>query len=226
MRKEKNKNKDKSLSQILKEIESNIDILKDYPDDSVKKSAENLSVDLKEGRKAVRGLNTFLAFVTSIAVIAVIFSVIISAQYTNLLKERNDTLFKRVKYTQDSLKDKLLNISKNDSLSEFSYYVDDKGRPITYGAMVRKRDSVINILYDKEKEIVKLQDSVGDFKIFKKVLYENYGIILSKRNEGNSIIYSAKSKKLTKYIEENESFYNKARPLVKEILKHDTVRRK
>ncbi|MDQ0594695.1 lipopolysaccharide export LptBFGC system permease protein LptF [Chryseobacterium ginsenosidimutans] len=140
------KNSEKTFSYYLDEISKLAESLKTFPDGSVSDNASTIDRNVIELRKALKGIRIMLIFMTTITFISFLFALIIlsSSKIRSYLADENT-----------ALKDSLLSIDKNNS---YITYRTDKGKIITYQALIKENDS-LNLRISKVESDLSLSKS-------------------------------------------------------------------
>lgn len=176
---------EKDFSYYFKEIESNLEGLKSFPDDYVRDTAENNIKNIIELKKAIKGLNIFMIFLIVLTLSLALVSITLAINYYEITNDPTQ-----------AKKDELLNTNSKDKT--LIYNVDGSGKTITYQDLDRKLDS-IRIEYNK------LSDSLDNTIFMLDYAKSEFGIKFKIKKQKDNTIYSISSDVVDQYRNNGEN---------------------
>lgn len=178
MKKEENK----SISAIIKELESDSAMLTDYPDDFVQSSSLRVKNNVNEIKISLRGVR-IVVILSTILFLTSLFTFFLSIRYfAKAERIANDSEY-------NTITKKILGIEENDSISSVSYITNEKDSLISYPDLINERQG-----YARTK------DSLNSYKVFQRIVKDNFGITMTidQKKDSTSVTVQSGSKNLNK----------------------------
>ncbi|MDV3536854.1 hypothetical protein CMU91_15145 [Elizabethkingia anophelis] len=205
----RNEDENKSLSELIKNIDKEAFSLREYPDSFVNNIGDSILNNTNKASKLLKG-NNVLNIIVFVLFIGSIIMLVLSLVYKNKV---DSVLISSQNKEYDSITHLILGAKDSGNAYRVQYVVEDS-KILTYPSLIKEHD-----------QLKFLKDSLEEYKEFEKALLKRYDIKLTRTIDGNKKILNIEAKTIEERNKMDRDFEKKSLPLIRKILKTDTIKK-